>query len=122
MLKKKLLIIDDDLAFSQMIVEYFKTHGYEVSVANNLEDAIVSFRRQRPPVVLLDFNMPIVNGDKFLPVLQGIEAGVKAIVISGCTEEDVEDRFRGLGYYAFFEKGALSLENLKVKVDEALAY
>lgn len=121
MAKQKIMIVDDDLAFSQMVSEYFRTHGYEVNVANNLEDAILVFRRVRPTVVLMDYNMPIVNGDKFLPILQELEAKVKAIVISGCTEEDVEQRFRGLGYYAFFEKAGLSLEKVKAKVDEALA-
>ena len=34
---------------------------------------------------------------------------VKVIVVTGHTIDEVEDMFRGLGYYAFFEKGTLSL-------------
>lgn len=122
MAKNKLLIVDDDENFSRMMVEFFKMKGYDVSFASNLEDAINIFRKQRPKAVLLDFNMPIVTGEKFLPILQSVDPMIKVIVISGCTEEEVEEKFKGLGYFAFFEKGAMSLERIREKVDEAFAY
>jgi DNA-binding NtrC family response regulator len=122
MANQKLLIVDDDENYSRMMVDFFKMKGYEISFANNLEDAINLFRKHRPKVVLLDFNMPIVTGEKFLPILQSVDPMIRVIVISGCTEEEVEDKFRGLGYFAFFEKGAMSLEAVREKVDEALTY
>ncbi len=105
-----------------MLVNYFKSHDYDVNAAGNLEEAVVSCRRQRPKVVLLDFNMPVVTGEKFLPILQGIDPEIRVIVISGCLEQEVEEKFRGLGYFAFFEKGNLLLEKVKEKVDEAFLY
>jgi DNA-binding NtrC family response regulator len=122
MAKNNLLIVDDDENFSRMMVEFFKMKGYDVSFASNLEDAINAFRKLRPKVVLLDFNMPIVTGEKFLPILQTVDPMIRVIVISGCLEEEVEGKFKGLGYFAFFEKGSLSLEKLREKVDEAYSY
>ena len=122
MAKKRILVVDDEPEFLRLITDYFKTHRYEVVSANNLEDAVTAFHKHGPSVVLLDFNMPIVNGDKFLPILQEVDPFVKVIVITGYTAEDVEDKFKGLGYFAFFEKGTLSLEKLRQKVDEAIAY
>ncbi len=122
MAKGKVLIVDDEPAFLTMLKEYFKTHGYDIYVAANHEDAINLFRRYRPKVVLLDFNMPIVTGEKFLPILQSINPMIRVIVITGCIEEEVEEKFKGLGYFSFFEKGSLSLEKVRDKVDEALAY
>ncbi len=120
MAQKKILVVDDDTGFLQMIADYFKPKGYSVNTANNLEDAINIFRREKPKVVLLDFNMPIVSGEKFLPILQSVDPAVRAIVVTGYLEEEVEEKFKGLGYFAFFKKGDLSLEALQVKVDEAL--
>src|SRR3990167_4305295 len=120
MAEKKILVVDDEVGFSQMIVDYFKPKGYAVSAASNLEDAINIFRREKPKVVLLDFNMPIISGEKFLPILQSVEPTVRAIVVTGFLEEEVEEKFKGLGYFAFFKKGDLKLEELKAKVDEAL--
>ncbi len=121
MADKKLLIIDDEPSFVELIVEYFKNAGYDARSALNLEDAIQVFRAQRPRVVLLDFNMPMVTGEKFLPILQNLNPSIRVIVVTGCIEEEVEAKFKGLGYYGFFEKGNLSLEKLKQKVDEALS-
>lgn len=116
----KLLVVDDEPAFGQMIEQYFKPHGYEVFFTTQLEEAISLFRRHRPRVALLDFNMPLITGEKFMPVLQSMDPLVRVIVVTGHLGEDVEEKFKGLGYYAYFEKGNLSLEMLKAKVDEAL--
>lgn len=118
--EKKLLIIDDEPNFTELVVEYFRNLGYDVRQALNLEDAITVFRNQKPDVVLLDFNMPMVTGDKFLPILQTMNPRVRVIVVTGCLQEEVEEKFKGLGYYGFFEKGDLSLENVRLKVEEAL--
>ena len=118
---KKLLVVDDDKSFSDLISDYFKAAGFEVAAADNLETAIKLFRRHAPRVVLLDFQMPIATGEKFLPILQSVDPRVKIIVVTGHILEEVEEKFKGLGYYAFFEKGKLSLETLREKVEEALS-
>ena len=117
---KKLLIIDDEANFAGLVVEYFKNLGYDARQALSLEDAITVFRTQKPSVVLLDFNMPMVTGEKFLPILQTMNPLVRVIVVTGCLQEEVEEKFKGLGYYGFFEKGDLSLEKVRTKVEEAL--
>ncbi len=120
MKEKKLLIIDDEPNFAGLVVEYFKSVGYDARLALNLEDAITVFRSQKPSVVLLDFNMPMVTGEKFLPILQTMNPHVRVIVVTGCLQDEVEEKFKGLGYYGFFEKGDLSLEKVRAKVEEAL--
>ena len=121
-MKESLLIIDDEVEFAKMLASFFRGKGYSVHASTNLEDAINIFRKEKPKVVLLDFNMPLVNGDKFLPILQNILPTVRIIVVTGCQADEVEERFKGLGYFALFEKGGLSLETLKSKVDEAIRY
>ena len=122
MKKNKLLIIDDDLGFLLMAADYFKSHGYKVYTADTGDQAVRIYKRERPKVVLLDFNMPLMTGEKLLPLLQSVDPAVRAIVVTGCIGEEVEERFKGLGYYAFFDKGSLSLESLEEKVKEALNY
>jgi len=116
--EKKILIVDDDSHFTELLVEYFKSADYDVHVALNLEGAIQIFRSQQPEVVLLDFNMPMVSGEKFLPILKNLNPLVRVIVITGCLEEEVKEKFKDLDYCGFFEKGNLSLEALRQKVDE----
>ena len=120
MRKNKLLIIDDDLGFSLMVADYFKSQNYEVHTADTMDQAVKIYRRERPKVVLLDFKMPLVTGEKLLPVFQSINPEVRAIVVTGCVGEEVEEKFKGLGYFAYVEKAGMSLEDLKQKVEEAL--
>ena len=117
---KKILVIDDEPNFTALVVEYFKNLGYDARSALNLEDAVKVFRSQKPNVVLLDFNMPMVTGEKFLPILQTMNPLVQVIVVTGCLQDEVEQKFKGLGYFGFFEKGNLSLEKVRHKVEEAL--
>ena len=119
---KRLLVIDDEPNFVELVSEYFRGAGYDVRSAITLADAVAAFKLLKPRVVMLDFNMPMITGEKFLPILQNLNPSVRIIVVSGCLEEDVESRFKGLGYYAFFEKGNLSLENVRQKVDEAISH
>jgi CheY-like chemotaxis protein len=118
---KKLLVIDDEPSFTEMVVEYFRVAGYDARGATNLEEAVSVFRQQKPDVVFLDFNMPLMTGDKFLPVLLNLNPSVKIIVVTGYIQEEVEQKFKGTGYFGFFEKGDLSLEKMKQKVEEALS-
>ena len=118
--EKKLLVIDDEAAFSSLVVEYFKGFGFDARMALNLEDAITIFKNQKPSVVLLDFNLPMMTGEKFLPILQSMNPLVRVIVVTGCLLDEVEEKFKGLGYFGFFEKGDLSLETVRTKVEEAL--
>ena len=120
MRERRILIIDDEVNFASMVMEYFKSSEYDARSALNLEDAINLFRSQKPNVVLLDFNMPMLTGEKFLPILQTMNPLVRVIVVTGCLQEEVEERFKGMGYFGFFEKGGLSLDKLKKKVEEAL--
>lgn len=122
MSKGKVLIIDDEPGFTQMVQEYLKSNQFQVTVADSMEQAVKVCKREQPKVVLLDFNMPQVTGEKLLPMLQSVNPMVRAIVVTGCLGEEVEEKFKGLGYFAYFEKGGLSLENLKEKIEEALNY
>ena len=70
MAKNKVLVIDDDIGFNQLLVDYFKPLHYDIEAVTNLEDALNLFRRNKHKVVLLDFNMPLVTGEQFLPLLK----------------------------------------------------
>jgi len=119
MAEKKVLIVDDEPNFGQLVAEYLRTASIEAHVAYNLEDALNAFRKHKPKVVILDFNMPMVTGEKFLPILQSLDPTIRVIVVTGCIQEEVEEKFKGLGYFGFFEKGNLSLEKVRQKVEEA---
>lgn len=119
--RRKVLIVDDDVSYGKMMVALLKVLGYEAILSNHFDDAIEAFRRHRPSVVLLDYNMPLVSGDKFLPLLQQMDPMVRVLVVSGCDETEITESFQGMGYFGFIAKGSLSAESLKEKLNEAFS-
>lgn len=60
-MKKKLLIIDDDIDLLKMLWRYFEMKHYEVITAENGAEALQRIKVQ-PDIILLDINMPQIDG------------------------------------------------------------
>jgi CheY-like chemotaxis protein len=60
-----LLLVDDDPAMSRMTETLLTAHGYHVIVAADGRDAIQRLREQCPDLIVLDLNMPVMDGWQF---------------------------------------------------------
>jgi two-component system, OmpR family, response regulator MtrA len=58
----KILVIDDDLAITELMSMLLKTHGFEVFTTNSGTDGIKLVKEKSPDVVLLDLMMPDMDG------------------------------------------------------------
>jgi DNA-binding response OmpR family regulator len=58
----KILVIDDDVAITELMSMLLKTHGFDVITANSGSEGIGLAREKNPGVVLLDLMMPDVDG------------------------------------------------------------
>ena len=62
MLKKKILLIDDDRDFGLLFANFFIGKDFEVLVAYNLRDGMVALERHRPEFIFLDNCLPDGRG------------------------------------------------------------
>lgn len=113
---RKILVIDDDRAFLDLLQTYFVSHQYDVTCVENAPRALEAMREKRFEVVILDYQLPLINGDELIAMLQRINPGVRVIVVTGLINDQVEDKFRGLGYFAYFEKGSMPFKALEEAV------
>lgn len=58
----KVLVIDDDLAITELMSMLLKTHGFEVSTCNSGTEGVKFVKEKNPNVVLLDLMMPDLDG------------------------------------------------------------
>jgi DNA-binding response OmpR family regulator len=62
MAKRKLLVVDDDVALVEMLKDHFEFEGFEVFKAFDGAAAIEMTLSKKPDLILLDINMPGMDG------------------------------------------------------------
>lgn len=87
---KRILIIDDDAALVDVLREYIDTHfaqnTYIVETAANGPDGLRVVRGQRPDLVILDIEMPVMNGVEVLKQIREIDRRIPVIMLTGTTD------------------------------------
>ncbi len=78
---KRLLIVDDEPLIVEVLSEHFKT-TYEIDTASNGADALTAVLRARPDLVLLDINMPRMNGVEVLKDIKKIDESIPVIMVT----------------------------------------
>lgn len=93
--KKRVLVVDDEpdiVGFIKMILE---DEGFSVVEAFNGEDAITKAHAESPGVILLDINMPRIDGYQICRLLKNDEKtrGIPVIMVTARTQKI--DKYRG---------------------------
>lgn len=78
---KRLLIVDDEPALVEMLRDHFSA-TYDVQTASNGTEALTSVLRERPDLILLDINMPRMNGVELLKDVKKIDEGIVVIMVT----------------------------------------
>jgi DNA-binding NtrC family response regulator len=79
--RPRLLIVDDEPLILEVLTEHFKG-DYEVETALNGADALGAILRARPDVVMLDINMPRMNGVEVLKDIKQIDESIAVIMVT----------------------------------------
>lgn len=102
------ILIVDDSAVSRSIVIHSLPPGWDVAItqAANGSEALAKLAQQPAAVVLLDLNMPVMDGYQFLEALGATPETAKPIVIvlSGDVQPQARARVAALGAKAFVKK------------------
>lgn len=87
---KRCLIVDDSRVVRKVASRIIKDLQFEVSEAGDGAQALEKCREQMPDAVLLDWNMPVMNGLDFLRSLRREEGGKEPVVVFCSTENDAD--------------------------------
>ncbi len=81
--KVKILIVDDNENFLELLSEFLVDNDYDVVCSLNGEDAKNKFVEFKPDLVITDIVMPDVDGIELLLGLRNINPDIRVIVMSG---------------------------------------
>ena len=65
----RILIVEDEEQVCQLYAEFLEKKGYKVETAENGQKALAFLSNTRPDLILLDMNMPELNGKEFLTII-----------------------------------------------------
>lgn len=117
---KKILIVEDEKSLAGAYQTILKKHGYDTQVAYNGEEALALIKHGSFDLILLDMNMPKMNGLAMLRELETAKLQNRVIVFSNQdNQEDIEEAFR-LGARRYLLKSWASPQDLVKVVEEGL--
>jgi len=80
--KGRILVTDDDAQIRTMLQRFLSTKGYEVLTAADGREAVAVVKKARPHLVLLDIDMPVMNGLEALKNIRQIDKEVAVMMIT----------------------------------------
>jgi two-component system, chemotaxis family, chemotaxis protein CheY len=93
---KTCLIVDDSSVIRKVARRILEGLEFQIAEAENGEEAVEACGREMPDAILLDWNMPKMDGYDFLRALRRLPGGDKPRVVFCTTENDVAHIARAL--------------------------
>jgi HAMP domain-containing protein/signal transduction histidine kinase/CheY-like chemotaxis protein len=113
---KVLLIVENDLAFADVLLQAARRNGFKGVVSTTGAEALALTRDHRPTVVTLDMHLPDMTGWRILERLK-FDLTTRHIPVCVVSTDDSRQRALNAGAVAFLSKPLQSVD----QVDEALA-
>jgi DNA-binding NtrC family response regulator len=112
------LIVDDEVTFARNIATFLTRNGYEVSRVESAEEGLEQINAFRPAVVLLDFNLPGMDGLQMLAEIRRRDRRIKVILVTGQGSEQVAVDAMKAGAHDYLTKPVV-LGKLKLVLEKA---
>ncbi len=104
----KILVIDDSEITRHLLATSLKKEGYQVLVEINGAEGVRAFKADRPDLVLLDVDMPVMDGYECLQHLRQLAADVPVLMLTGNDDPN--------SMTIAFESGATDFINKPIRI------
>ena len=104
-LKGKVLVVDDEAHIRKFVTQLVMSLGEPVILqAANGEEALKVYEHERPVLVLLDVNMPRIDGIETLRRLKLLDPGCRVIMLTSLVNRQTVEACLHLGAIAYLRK------------------
>ena len=114
---KKILLVDDEPFILSATAQLLRSSGYEVHMCEQWTGVATVVRKERPDLILLDYNMPGIKGDDICRILKKNDLGdqMKIFIYSSEPDDTLPDITMRAGADGYLKKscpGPVLLERL----------
>ena len=101
MVKRKILVVDDEIDFLEMMRLRLEANNYSVVTASEGNEALEKFRKEKPVAVLLDILMPGMDGIEVLKKMRKENTKIPIFIITAFSNEErfkLANKFNASGF------------------------
>ncbi|MHB8895059.1 MAG: response regulator [Candidatus Geothermincolia bacterium] len=104
--RKVVLLVDDDVDFAKVVKLYFERSGLELVAVTSGKKAIKAFDARRPDAMILDVNMPKMDGVEVCRTVRAKMGGrhLPIIALTGYHSEDRKKQMMAVGADLYLTK------------------
>lgn len=117
-MEERVLLVDDEVKFLEMMAERMRTRGMHVTTAASAADAVRMAEKESFDAIVLDLKMPDMDGIEVLKLLKEKRPDSQIILLTGHATVEKGIEAMKLGAMDFLEKPA-DLNELSNKIKEA---
>ena len=117
-MSEKVLIVDDEKDFLDIISERMRVRGLDVSTATSAEDALNLIEEESYDAIIMDYMMPALDGFKALKLMKAKQPEVQIILLTGNVPDEKHSEAKALGALDVIEKPP-DLKDLIQKIKKA---
>ena len=113
-MKKKILIIDDDIDMCMLLSKYLTRNGYDADTAHTGAKGIAKFKENNFDIVICDFRLGDRDGKEILQEIKSISPATIVLIITGYSDIKVAVDVIKMGAYDYITKPLIPDEVLNV--------
>lgn len=120
--KKKILLVEDDVALAAVYRSRLELEGFEINEVNNGEDALSAAVSFKPDLILLDAMMPKISGFDVLDILRNTPetTNVRVIMLTALSQPKDKERAEQLGVDDYLVKSQVVIGDVVARVKHHL--
>jgi len=122
MAKRKILVVDDEVDFVELMTVRLEANGYEVITANNGKEALDRVKKDKPDGLILDIMMPEMDGLTVLKKIRSEDARIPIFITTAFSNEErikIAGRYNATGFIVKTQDLGKEVKNITAAIEIA---